>query len=105
MIEHVELFKLKQEVDADKIEWMTRQTRIQLLKISSVLALRCGHRIDPVSEWPFFLAVELESEEKLRAFLNAPQRSRFVERVLAPNITQKLELNFQTEPGGDPLLA
>lgn len=105
MIEHVALFQLKPEVDADKLEWMTRQTRIQLLKIPCVLGLRCGHRIGPESGWPFFFAVELESEEKLRAFLNDPVRSRFVSAVLAPNITGKLEQNFQTEPGGDPLLA
>ena len=105
MIEHVELFKLKPEVDADKVEWMTRQTRIQLLKIPWVLGLRCGHQISADSEWPFFLAVELESEEKLRAFINAPQRARFSDNVLVPNIMEKLELNFQTEPGGDPLLA
>ena len=105
MIEHLALFKLKPDVDADKIEWMTRQTRIQLLKIPWVLGLRCGHRIDPDADWPFFLAVELESQEKLRAFLNAPQRIKFADKVLAPNITEMLELNFQTEPGGDPLLA
>ena len=105
MIEHVALFKLKPEVDADKVEWMTRQTRIQLLKIPCVLGLRCGHRIEPAAEWPFFFAVEMESEEKLRAFLSAPQRIRFADSVLAPNIAETLELNFQTEPGGDPLLA
>jgi len=105
MIEHVALFKLKPEVDADKIEWMTRQTRIQLLKIPCVLGLRCGHRISGDSEWPFFFAVEVESEEKLGAFLNDPLRSGFINRVLAPNTTEKLEQNFQTEPGGDPLLA
>ena len=105
MIEHVALFKLKPEVDADKIEWMTRQTRIQLLKIPCVLGLRCGHRISADVEWPFFLTVELESEEKLHAFLNAPQHARFSDNVLVPNITDKLELNFQTDPGGDPLLA
>ena len=105
MIEHVALFKLKPGVDADKIEWMTRQTRIQLLKIPCVLGLRCGHRLDSGAEWAFFLTVELESEEKLRAFLNAPQRTRFADKVLVPNTTEKLELNFQTEPGGDPLLA
>ena len=105
MIEHVALFKLRPEVDADKIEWMTRQVRIQLLKIPSVLGLRCGHRIDPDAGWPFFFAVELESAEKLEAFLNDPVRVRFVNNVLLANTTEKLELNFQTEPGGDPLLA
>ena len=105
MIEHIELFKLKSEVDADKIEWMTRQTRIQLLKIPFVLGLRCGHRIDAGAEWSFFFAVELESEKKLCVFLSSPQRTWFADRVLVPNITEKLELNFQTEPGGDPLLA
>ena len=49
----------------EKIEWMMRETRIQLLKIPEVLSIRCGKRVDPEAEWPFFLAVELDSMEKL----------------------------------------
>src|SRR4051794_27797472 len=60
MIHHLVLFKVKPEVDDEKIEWMMRETRIQLLKIPEVLSVRCGKRIDESMDWPFFLAVEIE---------------------------------------------
>ena len=46
MIYHLVLFKLKPEVDDQKIEWMMRETRIQLLRIPEVLSMRCGKRLD-----------------------------------------------------------
>lgn len=104
MIQHIVLFKLRPEVDAEKIEWMMRETRIRLLKISVVRGLRCGHRIDPAMEWPFFLLVELDSMEKLEAYMGDPLHARFVESVIRPNITARLALDFQSDPGGDPLL-
>ncbi len=105
MIQHVVLFKLRPELDAGKIEWMLRETRMQLLKIPVVRGLRCGYRIDSSMEWPFFLMVELDSEEKLPAYMNDPVHLRFVSEVIKPNITERLALDFQSDPGGDPLLS
>lgn len=104
MIQHVVLFKLRPDVDAEKIEWMLRETRIQLLKIPVVRGLRCGYRIDPAMEWPFFLLVEMDSAEKLAAYMDDPAHVRFVESVIKPNITERMALDFQSDPGGNPLL-
>lgn len=105
MIQHLVLFKLKPELDDEKIDWMLRETRIQLLKIHGVRGLRCGYRIDPAMEWPFFLLVELDSAEKLPAYMNDPIHVRFVSEVIKPNITERLALDFQSDPGGDLLLS
>lgn len=105
MIQHVVLFKLKPELDAEKIDWMLRETRIQLLKIHGVRGLRCGYRTDSTMEWPFFLLIELDSLEKLAAYMNDPVHVRFVAEVIKPNITERLALDFQSDPGGDPLLS
>ena len=101
MIEHAVLFQLKPEVDADRLEWMLRETRIRLLKIPFVHGLRCGCNLE--IEWPFFLLVELESWEKLAAYKNDPAHVRYVREVIAPHTTERLALDYQSDPGGDPL--
>mgnify|MGYP003610085808 CR=1 FL=1 len=104
MIQHLVLFKLKPGVDAEKIDWMLREIRIQLLKISVVRGLRCGYRINSETEWPLFLLVELDSAEKIPAYMNDPAHLRLVSEVIKPNIIERLALDFQTDPGIDPLL-
>lgn len=101
MIHHLVLFKVKPEVDEEKIEWMMRETRIQLLKIPEVLSIRCGKRIDPALEWPFFLAVEIENLEKLSFYMTDPHHVKFVEEVIKPHVSERLALDYETEPGKD----
>jgi len=104
MIEHVVLFNLKPEIDAEKIQWMLRETRIRLLKIPVVRGLRCGHRIDPGTDWSLFLLVELDSAEKLACYMRDPAHVRFVKEVIEPNITNRIAFDYQSDPGEDPLL-
>jgi hypothetical protein len=99
MIHHLVLFKLKAGVDGEKIEWMMRQTRIQLLKIPEVLTVRCGRTVDPEGEWPFFLSVEVESMDKLGMYAEDAVHIKFVEEVIKPHVEQSLSLDFETEPG------
>ena len=99
MIHHLVLFKVKPEVDEEKLEWMMRETRIQLLKIPEVLTVRCGKRIAPDLEWPFFLAVEVESLDKLKLYIEDPIHMKFVEEVIKPNILERLALDHEMEPG------
>ncbi len=104
MIEHVVLFNLKPELDEAKIDWMLRETRIRLLKIPVVRGLRCGYRVDPGEDWAMFLLVELDSVEKLSCYMLDPVHIRFVDEVIKPNITNRIALDYQSDPGGDPLL-
>ncbi|MFZ0710077.1 MAG: Dabb family protein [Terrimicrobiaceae bacterium] len=99
MIYHLVLFKLKPEVDGEKIEWMMRETRIQLLRIPEVLSIRCGKHVDPKAEWPFFLSIELDSIDKLPLYLEDPNHVKFVEEVIKPNIAERLSLDYEMEPG------
>lgn len=105
MIEHVVLFKLKPEIESSKIDWMMRETRMRLLKIPSVLGLRCGFRNASKAGWAFFLLVELESEEKLSNYLKNPKYLRFMKEVITPNVTRQLAIDFDTNIGTDPLLS
>lgn len=101
MIHHLVLFKLKPEVDDAKLEWMMRETRIQLLKIPEVLSVRCGKKIDPDLEWPFFLVVEVESLDKLKLYAGDARHVKFVEEVIKPNTVARLALDHEMEPGKD----
>jgi hypothetical protein len=101
MIHHLVLFKLADGVDDDKIEWMMRQTRIQLLKIPEVLSVKCGKPIESKVEWPFFLAVDVESMEKLAIYRDDPNHVKFIEEVIRPNTTARVAIDYETDPGKD----
>jgi hypothetical protein len=101
MVHHIVLFKLKPEVTTEKLEEIMMNTRIQLLKIPEVLSIKCGKRIDPSNEWPFFLAVDFESTDKLAVYRDDPIHMKYVEEVLKPNTSERLALDYEMEPGKD----
>lgn len=101
MIHHLVLFKLKPEVDDEKIEWMMRQTRILLLKIPEVRNVKCGKPVKSGTPWPFFLSVDVESLEKLAIYNGDPNHVKFVEEVIRPHTTERLALDYEMDPGRD----
>lgn len=101
MIHHLVLCKLKPGVDEERIEWMMRETRMRLLKIPEVLAVRCGKRVPADQVWPFFLALEVESTEKLALCLEDANHIKFRDEVILPFVSERLTLDFETEPGRD----
>jgi len=101
MLHHLVLMKLNPDVDEEKVEWMMRETRMQLLKIPEVLAVRCGRRLDDKQEWPFFLAIEVESTEKLAVYMADPIHIKFRDEVIFPNIAGFTMLDYEMEPGKD----
>ena len=101
MVHHVVLFKLKPEVTPSKVEEMMMNTRMQLLKIPEVLNIKCGKKIDQDCEWPFFIAVDFESMDKLAVYRSDPVHLKFVEEIIKPNISERLDLDYEMEPGKD----
>ena len=101
MVHHIQLFKLRPEVTPAKLEEMMMNTRISLLKIPEVLSVKCGKKIDPKSEWPFFIALDFESTDKLAVFKDDAHLLKFMEEVVKPNTTETLVLGYEMEPGKD----
>ncbi len=101
MIHHLVLFKLKPEVDDEKIEWMMRQTRILLLKIPEVRNVKCGKTVKTGSAWPFFVSIDVESLEKLAQYDGDPNHVKFVETVIRPNAVERLAIDYEMDPGRD----
>ena len=101
MVHHILLFKLKSEITNEKVEEMMMNTRMQLLKIPEVMSVKCGKRIDPEGEWPFFIALDFESTDKMAIYQEDPIFLKFVGDVLAPNTVERLALNYEMDPGKD----
>ena len=98
MIHHIVLYKLKPEVTVEELEQILIQTRMQLLKISVATNLRCGRRMDPQSEWPFFVAVDFDSKDRLAMFKEDPIYIKFIEETIKPNTREQLVLDYETDP-------
>jgi len=101
MVYHLVLFKLKPEVTPEKLEEMMMMTRSQLLKIPAVRSIKCGKKIIAEMEWPFFLAAEFDSMDKLESYRTDPIHVKFVEEVIKPNTCERLALDYEMEPGKD----
>jgi hypothetical protein len=80
---------------------MMMNTRMQLLKIPEVLNIKCGKRIDPEVDWPFFIAIDFESMDKYSIFCEDPIYVKFMEEVIKPNTQDSLVLDFEMDPGKD----
>ena len=99
MISHIVFFKLKPEVDDHKLEEMVRSTRSMLLRIPEVLSVKCGKSIEPDAQWPFFIALDFESLEKLAMAQDDPIFLKFHSGTLAANAAERLVIRYEMEPG------
>ena len=101
MLHNITLFKLQPQVSPAKLEQLMMTTRMTLLKIPEILSVRCGKNIDPASDWPFFIALEFESSEKLAMTEEDAIYMKFVADIIKSNTTDRLTLNYEMEPGKD----
>jgi hypothetical protein len=99
MVHHIALFKLKPEVTAEKLEQMMMATRMTLLKIPEILAVKCGKAVDPRMEWPFFISLEFESMEKLQMTQEDAIYMKFQAEIIKANTADSVILNYEMEPG------
>ena len=99
MVHHITLCKLQPEVTLAKLEQLMMTTRMTLLKIPEILSVRCGKNIDPKSEWPFFVALDFESMEKLAMTEDDAIYMKFIADVMKPHTTARLALHYEMEPG------
>lgn len=99
MVHQVKLFKLKPEITPPKLEGMMVATRMHLLKIPEILAVKCGKSIELKSDWPFFIALDFESLEKLAVTEDDAIYMKFIAEVIKPNTVDHLTLSYEMEPG------
>src|SRR5947208_16434894 len=101
MVHHIVLYKLNAEVTPARVEAMMMNARMQLLKIPEVLSIKCGKRIDPEMDWPFFIAIDFQSMDKYAIFREHSIYVKFVEELIKQNTEDSLALDFEGDPSKD----
>ncbi len=101
MVHHIVLYKLKPGLKDETLEEMMRTTRIQLLKIQEVYNIRCGKRLEPGNEWPFFIAVDFETRDKMAIFKDDPIQVKWMEETIKPNTEEAMVLDYELDPNRD----
>ena len=99
MVHQINLYKLQPEVTPAKLEEIMMTTRIQLLKIPEILSVKCGKSIDHNSEWPFFIALDFESVEKVAVGEDDAIYMKFFVDIIKPNTSDRITLLYEMEPG------
>ncbi|MBV6499795.1 MAG: hypothetical protein CJBNEKGG_02258 [Prosthecobacter sp.] len=101
MIAYLSLYKLKPEVTEEKLEEMMARTRVNLLRVPEVLAVKTGKRVNPNDTFPWFVYLEVESMDKLAICQDDPNYIKYREEVLKPNIAEQEASAFEMEPRKD----
>lgn len=99
MVHHLTLYKLQPQVTPEKLEEMMMGTRIALLKIPEILSVRCGKAIDAEAEWPFFIALDFESMEKLAVTEDDAIYMKFVAEIIKPFTAERMAIRYEMDPG------
>ena len=101
MIAYLSLFQLKPEVTPEKLETIMSQTRVLLLRVPEVLAVKTGKRVNPSDPYPWFVHIEVETMDKLAICQDDPYYIKYREEVLKPNISEQESTAFEMEPRKD----
>ena len=98
MIAHVSLFKLKPEITEERLEEMMSLTRVHLLRVPEVLVVRTGKRVKESDPWQWFVAIEVESLDKLAICQDDPHYFKFREEILKPAVAEECVQAYEMEP-------
>ena len=101
MIAYLSLFTLRPHVTAEQLEEMMARTRVQLLRVPEVLAVKTGKRVDPRHQYAWFVYLEVESMDKLAICQDDPHYIKFREEVVRPHVDIHDSTAFEMEPRKD----
>jgi hypothetical protein len=101
MIAHICLYKLKPEITEDRLETMMSSTRVNLLRVPEVLSVRTGKRIRPNDPWEWYVAIEVESLDKLAICQDDPNYFKYREEVVKPAVADQCVQSFEMDPRKD----
>jgi hypothetical protein len=101
MIAYLSLFTLQPQVGADDLEEIMAATRVHLLRVPEVLAVKTGKRVKSGDPYDWFIYLELENMDKLAMCLDDPNYIKFREGFLKPNVETQSSTAFEMEPRKD----
>ncbi len=98
MIAYLCLYQLKPEVTEEKLEEMMAKTRVHLLRVPEVLAVKTGKRVNANDPYPWFVYLEVETMDKLVICQDDPHYIKYREEVLKPHVAEQHSTAFEMEP-------
>lgn len=101
MIAFLSLYRLKPDVTGEKIEDLMARTRVQLLRVPEILAVKTGKRVNTSDPWPWFVYLEVESMDKLAIAQDDPNYIKFREEVVRPHVAEQESVAFEMDPRKD----
>ena len=99
MIHHVTLFQTPAHVDEEKLGQLMISARVSLIKIPEVAGVRTGKNVEAKSPWKFFVAIEVDSLERLKQVQQDPIYIKYLADVISPNVTEHFVASYELEPG------
>lgn len=99
MIHFIALYKLAPGIEESVVDEMMRSSRSLLLRIQEVHNVRSGKRTEAGNAYPFCVAIDFESLDKLAMFREDPLWVKFQREYLEKSTTDAMELIYETEPG------
>jgi hypothetical protein len=98
MIAHVSLYKLKPDVTEERLEECMSRTRVLLLRVPEILAVRTGKRTKEGDPWQWFVMLEIESLDKLAIAMDDPSYFKFRAEVISSAVAEDCVQSFEMEP-------
>jgi len=88
-------------VSEELLEELMTRTRVMLLRVPEVLAVKTGKRVNPGDPWSWFIYLEVENMDKLVICQDDPHYIKFREEVVKPHIAEQESTAFEMEPRKD----
>lgn len=98
MIAHISLYKLKPDITEERLEEVMSRTRVLLLRVPEILAVRTGKRTKESDAWQWFIFLEVESLDKLAIAQDDPTFFKFRKEVLEPVVADECVQSYEMEP-------
>jgi hypothetical protein len=99
MIHSVTLYRVRADVDEKKLDQMMISARVSMLKIPEVQGVRTGKNVDPGSPWGFFVALDVESMDRLKLVHEDAVYIKFQADILSGAVEEQFVANYEMQPG------
>ena len=98
MIAHVSLYQLKPDITDERVEECMSRTRVLLLRVPEILAVRTGKRTKEGDRFQWFVMLEVESLDKLAIAMDDPSYFKFRAEVLSSVVAEECTQSYEMEP-------
>ena len=99
MIHSITLYRVRAEIDELKLDQMMISARVSMLKIPEVQGVRTGKNVEPGAPWGFFVAVDVESLDRLKLVHEDPIYIKFLADVLSGTVEEEFVATYEMQPG------